>query len=337
MQTIEIFWTGGFDSTFRVVQLSRYPIMLQPVYITGIASDVRKNEYYELRAIKQITALLKEKPETKAEILPLKIVGNHIEDKVEKDPDFVYEMLPHDHSVAVAFRRIYVSLLAPRRSQLSTKRGSMNAANLDVYISSQYQWLAMYANSRDNPVEVGITAGYVNKFLGAIGGSNAVEEIDYDGIKQYVLSEKKCQSPDGFKVFGNFAFSFYNAPQKREIVDEYKRMGCEDVMDLTWFCFDPIDGMPCGQCWTCVHTYRDGITNRFTPEALERYHRREEELARSSDSGVNRSIEGFPSSLGGGVIYPPNKRLSAKFSRHGLIAIASIFHNVNKDENRRAA
>ncbi len=191
----------------------------------------------------------------------------------------MYEPLPKDHGVAVAFRKIYISMMAPRRNQLATGRGVLNAVNVDLYIDAQYQWLAAYANSREAPVEIGITARYVNKFLAAIGGDDAIDEIDNGLFKQYVLSKERCKSADGYKIFGGFAFSFYDAPLKPELVKEYRRLDCEDIMNLTWFCYDPIDGEPCGQCWTCVHTYRDGITNRFSPAALERYHKREKELS----------------------------------------------------------
>lgn len=278
MKTYEIFWTGGFDSTFRIVQLSRFPIKIQPVFCTGIASDMRKSEFYELRAIKQISALLREKPDTRAEILPLKVIHSAANPPAAADPDFVYDVLPHNHAVATAFRRIYISMMAPRRAQLATGRGVLNAVNLDLYIDSQYQWLAAYANSRNAPIEIGITARYVNKFMEAIGGGDAIEEVDNGCFKQYILNKEKCKSEDGYTIFGNFAFSFYNAPLKPELVNEYKRLDCEDIMNLTWFCYDPIDDEPCGQCWTCVHTYRDGITNRFSPAALERYHKREKEL-----------------------------------------------------------
>lgn len=278
MQTYEIFWTGGFDSTLRAAQLSRFPIKIQPVFCKGVAADIRKSEFYELRAIKRISALLRAKPDTKAEILPLKVVCTSKNLPAENDPDFIYEALPHNHAVAVAFRKIYIAMMAPRREQLATKRGVLNAVNLDLYIDSQYQWLASYANSRKSPVEVGITARYVNKFMEAIGGGDAIEEIDNGYFKQYVLNREKCESADGYMVFGNFAFSFYNAPRKPELIDEYKRLDCEDIMNLTWFCYDPIDDEPCGECWTCVHTYRDGITHPFSAAALERYHKREREL-----------------------------------------------------------
>lgn len=279
MKTYEIFWTGGFDSTLRVVELSRFPIKIQPIFCRGVATDIRKSEFYELRAIKQITNILRNKKETKAEILPLKVVYDKNNQPLEQDNDFVYEILPHNHDVAVAFRKIYISMMTPRRNQLATGRGVLNAVNVDLYIDSQYQWLAAYSNSKEKPVEIGITARYVNKFMEAIGGQEAVEEIDNGYFKQYTLNKDKCKSSDGYTIFGNFAFSFYNAKLKPELIKEYEDLKCTDVMDLTWFCYDPIDGEPCGQCWTCVHTYRDGITNRFSPAALERYHRREKELS----------------------------------------------------------
>ena len=286
MELYEIFWTGGFDSSYRVAYLSRFPIMIQPVYCTGVAKDIRKSEKYELNAIKEITKLLNSKEETKAKILPLKIVYSPKNPPKERDKDFIYEELVHNHDVAKAFRRIYISMMEPRRDQLSTKRGVLNAVNLDLYIDSQYQWLAAYANSRPKPVEVGITARYVKKFMDAIGGGYSIVEVDNGFFKQYAMDKSKCESEDGFTIFGNFAFSFYNAALKPEIVEEYKKLNCEDVMNLTWFCYDPIDGKPCGQCWTCVHTYRDGITNRFSKEALQRYFKREEELKKEDENDI---------------------------------------------------
>lgn len=145
MKMYEIFWTGGFDSTLRVVQLSRFPIRIQPVYCTGVASDIRKSEFYELQAIKKISALLRTKPETKAEILPLKIVGSQTERNVDRDPDFIYETLPHDHETARAFRRIYISMMTPRREQLACQLGkSCNSAIWDIcYMCFSIKWEQM--------------------------------------------------------------------------------------------------------------------------------------------------------------------------------------------------
>lgn len=51
--TVNILWTGGWDSTFRVVELSRMEgITIQPVYVID---PNRKSVPYELRAMDNIT------------------------------------------------------------------------------------------------------------------------------------------------------------------------------------------------------------------------------------------------------------------------------------------
>ncbi len=64
---VNILWTGGFDSTFRMVQLSRLEADIQPFYIM----DQRSSREQELNAIACITADIMKHPETKCTILPI--------------------------------------------------------------------------------------------------------------------------------------------------------------------------------------------------------------------------------------------------------------------------
>ncbi len=80
-KTVEIFWTGGYDSTFRVVQLSRLDITVQPYYL----SDKRIAESYELAAIEKITELIKNHPDTRCELLPIVYVS--VEDRPQPIPE----------------------------------------------------------------------------------------------------------------------------------------------------------------------------------------------------------------------------------------------------------
>jgi len=57
-KVIELLWSGGFDSSFRVTQLSMLPVIIQPYYL----SDFRLSENMELNAIEEISKLLKQKP-----------------------------------------------------------------------------------------------------------------------------------------------------------------------------------------------------------------------------------------------------------------------------------
>lgn len=66
-QKVNILWTGGFDSTFRMIQLSKLQVDVQPYYVT----DERKSEGLELKAIADITKDIENHPGTKCTILPL--------------------------------------------------------------------------------------------------------------------------------------------------------------------------------------------------------------------------------------------------------------------------
>ena len=68
MKRVEILWTGGFDSTFRIAQLSRLDIEIQPYYICNPARQSIKNE---LKAMNEIMEMFKSLDQTKAKFLPL--------------------------------------------------------------------------------------------------------------------------------------------------------------------------------------------------------------------------------------------------------------------------
>ena len=104
-QIVEILWTGGFDSTFRVTQLSRKQIVVQPYYL----SDNRQSEKYELNAISEITKLLSSHPSTQCEFKPLVVIG-----KNERT---------HNQEISNAYHRVL----------------------LNDFIGSQYEWLGCFA------------------------------------------------------------------------------------------------------------------------------------------------------------------------------------------------
>lgn len=104
-KTVKILWTGGYDSTYRVMELSRLDLNIQPYYL----SDNRQSEKYELDSISKIMKKLQEHAGTCCSILPLIIIG-------KKDRD---ESL----SISSAYKRIYKK----------------------IFFGSQYEWLACFA------------------------------------------------------------------------------------------------------------------------------------------------------------------------------------------------
>lgn len=66
-QTVNVLWTGGLDSSFRMIQLSRHDVRVQPYYV----SDDRESEPFELEAIRRITEDILAHPGTVFTLLPL--------------------------------------------------------------------------------------------------------------------------------------------------------------------------------------------------------------------------------------------------------------------------
>ena len=53
---VRILWTGGWDSTYRIVELSRQDKVVEPIYVYG---DQRTSEKKEINAMKEILSQIK--------------------------------------------------------------------------------------------------------------------------------------------------------------------------------------------------------------------------------------------------------------------------------------
>ena len=71
METVNILWTGGLDSTYRVLELSRLPVIIKPYYIWD---KTRGSIKQELNAMKKISHDIAVNPATKAKLLPVNVV-----------------------------------------------------------------------------------------------------------------------------------------------------------------------------------------------------------------------------------------------------------------------
>lgn len=119
-KVVEILWTGGWDSTFRVVELSRMErVTVQPVYVVD---PKRKSVPYELKAMDSIIKCLKEKCDTKAQIADI--------DKIELNN------IQRDEEISEAYRIIH------------SKTG----------LGSQHEWLAWLGKQRPG-MEMGTESG----------------------------------------------------------------------------------------------------------------------------------------------------------------------------------
>jgi len=112
----KILWTGGWDSTYRLVELSRKNRTIEPIYVYG---DNRLSERNEIKAMNKILSMLKNKKETKAHILPINFI--------EKTT------IPQNKEITKAYNQIISN----------------------VELGSQYEWLASLAELHPG-LELGI-------------------------------------------------------------------------------------------------------------------------------------------------------------------------------------
>ena len=216
MVRINIFWTGGFDSTFRICQLSLFDIEIQPFYI----EVGRKSMTQELKAISRITEYIINKDTTKCKLLPLRIINSK-------------EILP-DKRITDSFKVIY------------------NAAR----IGTQYDWLARFAHQMNMKLELGFeyipVGNRVDTYIESNGKYKEESIMTRDGKIEYIEIDTSQTSDDVNNVFGAFRFGLpLRKMTKLETLDTYKKMGFEEVVPMTWFCAHPVFGMPCGLCNPC--------------------------------------------------------------------------------------
>ncbi len=95
---IKVLWTGGYDSTYRIAELSRHDVIIQPYYLSD---RKRRSEKFELRAIREITEDIEKNPGTRCRILPL------IMHKVS-------DLKPDREIVEAYYRLLSVSYIGPQ-------------------------------------------------------------------------------------------------------------------------------------------------------------------------------------------------------------------------------
>jgi len=229
---IRVLWTGGLDSSYRMVQLSRREVWVQPYYL----SDDRRSEQQELNSIAEITRDIQDHHDTVCRILPL--MTSRVED------------IGPDKRITGAYRRL-------RRA---------------TGIGSQYDWLARFAKSIA-ALELCVEKAESSKALKCILKYGALRlQYDTSNDPYYVIDEDRS-SDDLIRVFGPFRYPIIDKT-KLDIIEAFKRLGFEQTMHKTWFCYTPIDGKPCGVCSPCKSAIEEGLRFRFTEAALERYENR---------------------------------------------------------------
>ena len=216
---IHIFWTGGLDSTYRVVELSRQDCVIQPHYILTSRRTVEN----ELRAISDITKILNSDKRTIAEIRPVETFSKY---DLEVYPDIksAWDIL-HE---------------------------------LKDFKSEQYPLLTRYARQKGLKLEMGIQFSANGSVVKVVDESYLKDCPDYDD-EMMIDPEKGVHEWASYTMFKDFLFpkSLYHKTKKEEI-EELKKLGYGKVLKKVWTCFHPVLGMPCGHCFACESAMKEG-------------------------------------------------------------------------------
>jgi hypothetical protein len=222
---VYIFWTGGYDSTFRVCQLLVVErVKVQPVYISDPYLDNKKtsntrrhNHKQEYKTMDNLTKMINKKfPYTKELLLPLIDIDNiKIDDETNKD-------------MVMLQKRKYV-----RRARC------------------QYGGMAQVTKNLDKHIEMCAEIGgffhrYVHKKMNCYGKNDKCKYRDLTIMDvKHLPREDKC-----LKTFSRFVLPLI-AYTKKDMYLIAKKHNFDDILNKTWSCWYPRNDKPCGKCVMC--------------------------------------------------------------------------------------
>lgn len=214
-ETHYLFWTGGYDSTYRLLELIIQNKKIQPIYL--MTSDLdsnynfqRQNKFLEIKTMKQIrNQIYFQFPGTKINLLPTCYVY-----QIKINPD-------------IQQKYIYIS-----KKKYSFKRGV-----------TQYERMTQYSYYYPYPIEVGL-------------------EKCGTGLDKLTMEYRKgfgnqCQvdlesAPPEYYIMKNLRFPVCHLT-KEDMLKKCIENGTDNILQMTWTCWFPINGKPCGKCNMCQH------------------------------------------------------------------------------------
>jgi len=215
LQPIYLFWTGGYDSTFRLCQLvidQKKPVL--PIYITDddldnpTGSYRRKNRKYEIEAMDKIKeSIIKAFPYTKPLINPT---------------IYINKVIINDE-IKTAMLNLYNSKKNHRPM-------------------SQYGGLAQVTVDMNKKIEIAVENDSHSTMRKMV-----IKDLVQTG-EYYVIKDEP--SDPNLKIFKNFLYPTINIT-KEEMLDIAKKNNYANILGLTWSCWFPVEGKPCGKCPMC--------------------------------------------------------------------------------------
>jgi hypothetical protein len=220
MKQIDILWTSGWDSTYRVIEAARQGLSIQPHYIVDSG---RVSHPIEVTTIAMLTRdIARRWPE--ARISPPLLT---LRSEIAPEPEITasYERLRKVNGLGI-----------------------------------QYDLFARYALGNNlDALELGVhQQDKAHRFI---------TEVAKNGDGGWVVQNN---GSDAARLFSRFRFPVLELT-KLDMEERAYSGGFLDLLDRTWFCFNPIKRQPCGLCNPCTYTIEEGLARRLPAAALRRH------------------------------------------------------------------
>jgi 7-cyano-7-deazaguanine synthase in queuosine biosynthesis len=216
---MHLLWTGGWDSTFQLMQLLLvHGEQVEPVYLID---PTRRSTDIELRTMDAIReAIVAQYPHVRGALRPTIYVR-------------VDELAP-DQDIENAWHRI-------RRTWP---------------IGSQYAWLARFCKQR-NLQNLELGAESTQHGASALLGEYNTETTARAGYTTYTLTPEARDGDVGV-LFGACTFPLIRTT-KLDMLGEAEARAWMPILRTTWFCHKPAGDRPCGICNPCQGVIDEGF------------------------------------------------------------------------------
>jgi hypothetical protein len=222
---IHLFWTGGYDSTFRLCQALLDGKTVQPIYIEYEHLDnlpqksfKRKNHKQEIWAMKNIRQYIHRKFPDEYKNLKQTIIISNIDIK------------PH---IVTTMEKLWLNGQSHRPM-------------------TQLGGLAQVCEDMGQDIEMVLIAhGNLYKMLYPFvrKSKNGYFRLK-DSSDQDYWDPNNSVSIEDVQIFKHFLFPQW-AYTKEDMLKEAEINNYRDILDLTWSCWFPVNGKPCNYCLSC--------------------------------------------------------------------------------------
>ncbi|GAB6194025.1 7-cyano-7-deazaguanine synthase [Desulfocastanea catecholica] len=219
-ESINLLWTGGWDSTFQLLQLL---VIFKSCVVP----------YYLIDVGRCSTAL---------EILTIK----RIKDRILKEYPYARELLKPTQYFAVADVASDFEIAEAYQSILKEK-----------HIGSQYDWLARFCKEKHiSDMQLCIHPRSRDKEHFNI---ESILSERTCGSQSVFHVDPKFEMMNEYKLFRYFSFPILKLTKKQMSVMANEQ-GWKEIMAMTWFCYNPTRNIePCGRCNPCIQVIEDGL------------------------------------------------------------------------------